>query len=143
MASVFVARVTVAFSWSLWLRGAMPNSKPQKRYFQVSMKPYTVEFPCLVPYKKGEKFGFCNTCMCDVSVSHGGKADIKLHIVSRKSPGGGGSFTNLKVHRLAGMLLLNAFTYSAARITAIRQILSLHFSENSVLLLLPDKAQTS
>lgn len=65
----------------------MAASKPQKRYFQVFLKSYSQEFPCFVPSKKGDKFGFCRTCTCDVNVSHGGKADIKLHIASRKHQG--------------------------------------------------------
>ena len=31
--------------------------------------------------------GFSTTCTCDVSIYHGGKADIKLHIASRKHQG--------------------------------------------------------
>ncbi|KAG0438800.1 hypothetical protein HPB47_016871 [Ixodes persulcatus] len=57
------------------------------KVIQVFLKSYMQEFPCFVPSKKGEKFGLFHTCMCDVSVSHGGKADIKLHIASRKHQG--------------------------------------------------------
>lgn len=40
-----------------------------------------------MPLKKGEKFGFCTTCTCDVNdvnISHGGKSDTKVHIASKK-----------------------------------------------------------
>lgn len=61
----------------------MVCSKP-RQYFQVFLKSYTTEFPCLVPSKKGDKFGFCTVCCCDVNISHGGRADIKVHIASKK-----------------------------------------------------------
>ncbi|KAG0422998.1 hypothetical protein HPB47_001202 [Ixodes persulcatus] len=45
----------------------MANSEPQKRYFQAFLKSYLSEFPCVVPSKKGEKFGLRSTCTCDES----------------------------------------------------------------------------
>ena len=55
-----------------------------KKYLQVFLDSYTAEFPCFVTSRKGDKYGFCTTCACDVSGSHGGKADIKVHIASQK-----------------------------------------------------------
>ncbi|KAH6936424.1 hypothetical protein HPB50_017066 [Hyalomma asiaticum] len=62
----------------------MAASKSKKKYLQAFLDSYTAEFPCLVTSRKGDKYGFCTTCACDVSVSHGGKADIKVHIASQK-----------------------------------------------------------
>ncbi|KAH6946853.1 hypothetical protein HPB50_015642 [Hyalomma asiaticum] len=62
---------------------SMAASK-SKKYLQVFLDSYTAEFPCFVTSRKGDKYGFCTTCACDVSVSHGGKADIKVHIASQK-----------------------------------------------------------
>lgn len=62
----------------------MALSKPKKKYLQFFLKSYTSEFPCFVPSRKGEQFGFCTTCACDVSVAHGGKGDIKLHVATTK-----------------------------------------------------------
>lgn len=62
----------------------MAVSKAKKKYLQVFLDSYTAEFPCFVTSRKGDKYGFCTTCACDVSVSHGGKTDIKVHIASQK-----------------------------------------------------------
>lgn len=62
----------------------MASSKPKKKYLQCFLKCCTAEFPCFVPSRKGEQFGFCTTCACDVSVAHGGKGDLKLHLATTK-----------------------------------------------------------
>ncbi|KAH8018341.1 hypothetical protein HPB51_003062 [Rhipicephalus microplus] len=63
----------------------MAASKSKKKYLQVFLDSYTAEFLCFVTSRKGDKYGFCTTCTCDVSVSHGGKADIKPKSQQRPS----------------------------------------------------------
>lgn len=36
---------------------------------------------------KGEKFGFCTMCACDLNVSHGDEFDIKIYITTKKHQG--------------------------------------------------------
>lgn len=40
--------------------------------------------PVFSAVKERGQFGFCTVCRCDVSISHGGRADIKVHIASKK-----------------------------------------------------------
>ena len=58
--------------------------KAKKKYLHVFLDSYTAEYSCFVTSRKSDKYGLCTTCACDVSVSHGGKADIKVHIASQK-----------------------------------------------------------
>uniref|UniRef100_A0A224YRF7 Uncharacterized protein n=1 Tax=Rhipicephalus zambeziensis TaxID=60191 RepID=A0A224YRF7_9ACAR len=62
----------------------MALSKAKQKYLQVFLDSYTGELPCFLASGKGDKYEFCTTCACDVSVSHGGKANIKVHIPSQK-----------------------------------------------------------
>ncbi|KAH6920810.1 hypothetical protein HPB50_028199 [Hyalomma asiaticum] len=61
----------------------MAGSKPWQ-YFQMFLKSYTTEFLCSLLSNEGNKFGFCVTYACDVSISHGRNSDIKVYIASKK-----------------------------------------------------------
>ena len=61
----------------------MLKNKP-KQYSQVFLNSYTNEFPCIVKSHKGATFAFCSVCTCNISISHGGLNDVKVHIKSNK-----------------------------------------------------------
>lgn len=56
----------------------------EKKYFQVFIPSYSVDFPCMQKSRKGEKHAFCTLCHCDVNISHAGRRDILLHLSKRK-----------------------------------------------------------
>ncbi|KAM7304038.1 hypothetical protein ISCGN_013938 [Ixodes scapularis] len=64
----------------------MPNSKPQKRCFQVFLKSYTSKFPCFMPPKKQEKFGLCSTYTCDITFGDIALPEAQLKHVDTKQP---------------------------------------------------------
>lgn len=56
----------------------------RKQYLQSYRETYSVEFPCIKKSVRGTKYAFCSVCSSDISISHGGKSDITLHLKSQK-----------------------------------------------------------
>ncbi len=45
---------------------------------------YSVRFPVITKSNVSEGHAYCNMCMCDFSVSHGGIVDVKKHVNTAK-----------------------------------------------------------
>lgn len=56
------------------------NKSNKKQYFQTFKESYSVDFPCILKSRKGEKFAFCTVCGCDINIAHGGKNDLSNHV---------------------------------------------------------------
>lgn len=54
-------------------------NKANKQYFQTFKESYSVDFPCVIKSRKGEKFAFCTVCGCDINIAHGGN-DLSNHV---------------------------------------------------------------
>ncbi|XP_063216897.1 uncharacterized protein LOC134527858 isoform X1 [Bacillus rossius redtenbacheri] len=59
----------------------------KKHYWQCFRKDYSEEFSFILKSDKGQKYAFCSVCRCDISISHGGRSDILLHVKSNKHAG--------------------------------------------------------
>lgn len=70
--------VSYEFSWEI------NGSVKAKKHLQVFLHWYTMVFVCFVASQKSDKYIFCTMCAYSVSIPHGGKAEIKVHIASQK-----------------------------------------------------------
>ncbi|KFM74344.1 hypothetical protein X975_07764, partial [Stegodyphus mimosarum] len=69
--------------------------KPYSQYFRPACK---AEFPTIKESFKGNNYAFCNVCVCDFIISHGGRSDIVKHFKSKKHEvNASGSTTSKKV----------------------------------------------